>query len=143
MAKNEIMNVTETIGTFDNIVGNRTFWTSFDATTIEAKKKLLNAMNKSDYNINEIINGDIEIKDVMLTGVNLTNDETGEVTAHPLVTLFAPDGTTYASTSDGVFNSIKKIMMVFGLPTEWEEPIKVKVRQIKTKRGQTFTLEVL
>lgn len=143
MTKNEIMSVSNTIGSFDGIVADRTFWTSFDASTIETKKKLLNAMNKSDYNINEVINGEIEFSDVMITGVNLTNVETGEVSPHPLVTLFCPDGTTYASTSDGVFSSVKKIMMVFGLPTEWTEPMKVKVRQVKTKRGQTFMLEVL
>ena len=112
------------------------------AETVEEKATLYNAMNNTEKRIKDCINEVIEIKDVFVEVVNCTNQETGECSRCPRTVLIDVNGVGYQAVSLGVFSALKKLFNVFGEPSEWEAPIKLKIKQIShgTKNILTFDI---
>lgn len=114
---------------------------SFECTDEGSKIALYNAINSVDQKVSDYINKNILLKDVVCVPVQLVNEETGEVTEAVRSILFDDAGTTYACTSSGIFNSLKNIKRIFGT-LHFDEPLKVQVAQVSTKKGSTLTLRV-
>lgn len=118
---------------------------SFEAHTDEERKKKYTAMNNPDKRLAEMINMEIAVKDIYCETVNIINEKTGEVSPAARTVLIDEDGVSYQCVSVGVFNSIKKAISVFGLPT-WENPIRFRVKNIPIKKipnASTLTLEIV
>ena len=110
----------------------------------EDKKALLNALENCDALLNDCIGQEIVLKDVYVEEKEITDKETGEVSKKFRSILFDENGHTYATGSFGIFNMLKKIFTVYGLPDTWEEPIKVKVGKRSIGDGkQSLTLILL
>lgn len=114
---------------------------SFRPETAQDRAKLYRAMTNPDHKVNECINAEILLTDVFIEVVEMPNTETGEVHKVPRVVLFAADGQTYAATSTGIYNAIKRLSMVYGAP-HWEEPIPVVIRQLQVQQKRFYTLDV-
>lgn len=114
---------------------------SFNPETREEKAKLYRAMTNPDHKVNECINAEIRLMDLFVELVEMTNDENGEVQKVPRCVLFAEDGQTYAATSTGIYNAIKRLCMVYGVP-HWDEPIPVVIRQLQVGAKRFYTLDV-
>ena len=72
------------------------------------------------------------------------DDETGEIKTKYRTILFDESGQTYATGSYGIFNVLKKIISIYGLPTTWEKPLKVKVAKRPIGNGkQSLTLVIM
>ena len=50
-------------------------------------------------------------------------------------------GAGYQGVSVGLYNAVKRIVSMFGMPETWESPLTVEVQQIDLKNGgRTFSL---
>ena len=114
---------------------------SFLPETAQDKAKLYRAMTNPDHKINQCINSEILLADVFVELVDMVNSQTGEVQKVPRCVLFAADGQTYAATSTGIYNALRRLFSVYGAP-HWSEPIPVIVRQLQQGEKRFYTLDV-
>ena len=84
-------------------------------------------MNSSDERLADCINQVIKVKDLYIESVEVKNEE-GITSIAPRIILMDTEGRTYASVSVGIYNSLRKLIQVFGEPT-WPDGIAVKVVQ--------------
>lgn len=114
------------------------------AETESEKKELFNALESCDVLLNDCVGEEIAIKDVYVEEKKVIDDETGEVKTKFRTILFDEDGKTYATGSYGIYNVFKKIFTIYGLPTSWDKPLKVKVAKRPIKDGkQLLTLTLM
>lgn len=152
MGKNtEIMtNNSETLCVFnDPSIGSQ--FVSFSPDTMEGKVQLYNAINSPDKRLADIINTPIMLRDVIVSKVTLTdrndknNDEENPFVSSERVgfrtIIVDADGVSYAATSNGVYNSVATLRAVFGT-LHFDEPLKVVVKQVAVKNGNTLTLAI-
>ena len=117
---------------------------SIVAESEESKKQLFNALETCDALLNDCVGQEISIKDIYVEEREITDEETGEVRPKYRTILFDESGQTYATGSYGIFNIVKKIVSIYGLPTNWENPIKVKVSKRPIGNGkQSLTLTLI
>ena len=129
---------------------------SFNPETPAEKVKLFNAINSPDKRLADVINTPITIKDVIVTKVKLSARLNDKKTDKPgfqpedeakeedgfRVILLGDDGTSYTATSRGIYNSICNLRAVFG-SLHFEEGLKLMVKQISTKNGNTLTINLV
>lgn len=125
---------------------------SFKPDDFDAKIKLYNAINNPDKRVADCINEQIKVRDVVIKAVKLSeernnaNNWTDESPAKERdgfrVILIDEEGTSYSATSAGIYNSVATIRSVFG-QLHFDDPLTVKVNQVKTKNGNTLTLRVV
>ena len=111
-------------------------FSSKEVKTVEDKKALFNALETCDCLLNDCVNKEITIKDVYCEKTQIADEETGEVKPKYRTILFDIDGKTYATGSYGIYNVIKKLIAIYGLPT-WEDGLTVKVIKQKVKDGKS------
>lgn len=109
------------------------------AKTQEEKIALFNAQNNPDHRLADMINIPLEITDVYAEVVDCVNKETGEVTKCPRIVLIDKDMVSYQAVSKGIFNSVSKLIAVFGNP-HWDTPIVVVPTQITKGELKILTL---
>lgn len=124
---------------------NQKIYSSIKASSVEEKKKLYNALEKCDALLNDIVGTEINIKDFYVEERIVTeDDEDGNeksVVKYRTI-LFDTDGKSYATGSYGVYNALRRIVMVYGTPT-WTEGVLVKVEKKPIKNGKTQLTLVL
>lgn len=101
------------------------------------KKELFNALESCDVLLNDIVGTTIEIKDIYVEEKEVADSETGEMKTKYRTILFDVEGKTYATGSYGIYNVLKKIVGIYGLPTTWEKPLKVKVAKRPIGNGKS------
>lgn len=101
------------------------------------KKELFNALESCDVLLNDIVGTIIEIKDIYVEEKEVADSETSEVKTKYRTILFDVEGKTYATGSYGIYNVLKKIVGIYGLPTTWEKPLKVKVAKRPIGNGKS------
>lgn len=102
----------------------------------EEKKELFNALETCDALLNDCVGQEITIKDIFCEEKEVIDEETGELKKKYRTILFDVNGQTYATGSYGIFNVIKKLISIYGLPT-WQEGIKVKVAKRPIGNGKS------
>lgn len=128
---NELMIVNE---------GKAKVYCSKKADTNEEKKELFNALEKCDVLLNDCVGQEIMLKDLYIEERNIV-DENGKSKVKFRTIIFDENGQTYATGSYGIYNILKKIITIYGLPTEWQAPIKVQVAKRPIDNGKsTLTL---
>ena len=107
------------------------------AKTDKEKKELFNALESCDALLNDCVGQEISIQDVYVEEKQVQDDETGEMKTKYRTILFDVEGKTYATGSYGIYNVLKKIVGIYGLPTTWEKPLKVKVAKRPIGNGKS------
>ena len=108
------------------------------------KKELFNALESCDALLNDCVGQEIEIKDIYVEEKQVVDEETGEMKTKYRTILFDENGQTYATGSYGIYNVLKKIVQIYGLPESWEKPLKVKVAKRPIGNGkQSLTLTLM
>ena len=108
------------------------------------KKELFNALETCDALLNDCVGQEINIKDIYCEEKQVLDNETGELKTKFRTIIFDESGQTYATGSYGIFNVLKKIISIYGLPTTWEKPLKVKVAKRPIGNGkQSLTLVIM
>lgn len=136
---NELMTMND-FGKILETVGDA--YTSLDLSSPEQKVKLYNAINGATDKISALINVEIKMKDAVMIPSQAVDDKTGELKYIVRSIIIDTDGNSYASSSSGMQNSLRNILAIFGT-LHFEEGLKVKIKQVETKRGRTFTLELV
>ena len=114
------------------------------AETDEEKKELFNALEKCDALLNDCVGQEIEIQDIYVEEKQVVDETTGELKNKYRSILFDVTGQTYATGSYGIYNVLKKIVGIYGLPDSWEKPLKVKVTKRPIGNGkQSLTLTLI
>ena len=107
------------------------------------KKELFNALESCDVLLNDCVGQEIEMKDLYIEEKNIV-DENGEQKIKYRTIIFDANGQTYATGSYGIYNVLKKIITIYGLPNTWEQPLKVKVEKRAIGNGkQSLTLQLI
>ena len=107
------------------------------------KKSLFKAMNNPDKKVSDMINLEIELKDIYSEIVELADQKTGEVIKLPRIVLIDSKGIGYQCVSKGMFSALKKLFQIYGMPT-WEKPIKIKIKSIeKASDRKVLTFDVI
>lgn len=141
--KNEmVVSEKEEVALFGEIQNK--IYCSKTAETPKDKKELFNALESCDVLLNDCVGQEIKIKDIYCEEKNVLDDETGELKTKYRTIIFDENGQTYATGSYGIYNVLKKLIAIYGLPTNWEEPMKVKVAKRPIKDGkQSLTLTLI
>ena len=143
--ENQNVNVNENKGEltlFSRIKQN--VYCSKVAETETEKKELFNALESCDALLNNCVGQEIKIKDMYVEEKQVIDDETGEVKTKYRTILFDENGQTYATGSYGIYNVLNKIVQIYGLPENWEKPLKVKVAKRPIGNGkQSLTLTLM
>lgn len=122
--------------------GGRTYCSKI-VETEEEKKYLFNALETCDALLNDCVGQEINIKDVYCEEREVMDEETGEMKKKYRTILFDVNGQTYATGSYGIFNIMRKLMVIYGAPT-WENGLKVKVAKRPIGNGKsTLTLTLV
>jgi hypothetical protein len=117
----------------------RGMFTTLDTT--KNKAMIAAAMSDADFNLMEYFdkgNSPINMIGVMVQSVNLTDDESGEVTSTYRTVIFDDQNRTFAAVSEGVIGSLQNIFALYGFPSK-ENPIKVAARRKRTRKGFNVT----
>ena len=111
--------------------------------TVEERKALLNAVEKCDVLLNDIVGQEINLKDYYSEEKTVLDEATGTVKPSFRTILFDTEGKTYATGAYGIHNVIKQIEFVYG-PATWEDGVLVKVAKKDIGKGkQSLTLIML
>ena len=143
--ENQNLNVKESKGELTLFSGiKQNIYCSKVAESEKEKKELLNALESCDALLNDCVGQEIEIKDMYVEEKQVVDEESGEMKTKYRTILFDENGQTYATGSYGIFNVLKKIVGIYGLPTTWEKPLKVKVEKRPIGNGkQSLTLTLM
>lgn len=119
---------------------------SLPMNTDEEKKLVFNAANRADKALREVVNMPIEMKGLYIEPVEFVakdddgNEIEGKTTICPRMVIFAEDGTTYGCCSMGAYNSIKRIVCMYGLPDMWKKPITIVPSLVTSGKNQILTI---
>ena len=87
--------------------------------------------------LKDIINVPFKLQNVYVEVITL---EDGSIA--PRILLITYKGESYQCVSFGMFNNIKKLFSLMGEPP-YTEPINVVAKMVSTKKGQTYTLDIV
>lgn len=104
---------------------------------------IFNAMNGEGEKISSVIGKQLDIYNFYIQNVAITDTLTNEISIIPRCVLITPDGDCYSACSSGLFNSLSRLSACYGLPSEWNNPITVEIKQRETKNGRTFILSIV
>lgn len=107
------------------------------------KVALYNMINNPDKRLSDMINMTINAKHIIAEIVELTQEETGELVKCPRVIIIDDKGVSYQCVSVGIMSGLKRIVAMFGEPSQWDEPIAIKVKSITKGKKSLLTLELV
>lgn len=126
-----------------NLKSASTSYCSLNVNTQKEKEHLFNIISSPTDRIANMINEIIELKDLYVETVELTNEETGEIIFAPRTILIDKNGKSFECVSIGIFSALKKLFQIFGEPCIWEKPIKIKIKQIQRGTKSILTFSIL
>lgn len=132
--------------TIDNAIetlnaGGVSVYSSLVGDDFETKKQLLSATTNS-LPVRDILGKTIQLKNVVVQGIEMENEDTGEVQQVPRVILLDDKGNAYHAISKPVFNAVKNFIGILGQPATWEKPVPVKVVQEGSGNRKYFVLRL-
>lgn len=121
---------------FKNDTTERQMYATLDMNDKENKAKLFNATENADVLAMDCVNTELILKDVYIEKIPTTNEETGEVGYKYRTILFDDEGKTYATGSYGMYNTVTKILSIYGIEYLHDEGLKVVISKGSSKEGK-------
>lgn len=115
------------------------FYSSLSLTTQKDKLHFLNVVSNSTP-LQEKVGESINIKDVIISTAQFTDDDTAEITEGLRTTIIDSDGNAYHASSKGIALALRTAFNVLGEPQTWEEPLEAKVKQVTKGKFRVLTL---
>lgn len=122
-----------------DITGGGKGFCSMTAVDNQAKVTLFNACS-NPVKVSDFIGKQIKLMHFYVEVIQTVSEQTGELVSVPRVVLIDDHGKGYQAVSVGMYNSIKRVVAMFGMPDEWDAPHTVEIQQVNTKSGRTFNL---
>ena len=104
-----------------------------------AKVTLFKACSNPDK-VTDYIGKQIKLMHFFVEVIQTVSEKTGEIVNVPRVVLIDEAGKGYQAVSIGMYNSLKRVVAMFGEPATWDRPHTVEIQQVSTKTGRTFNL---
>lgn len=114
---------------------NALFCTIKDDGTRESKKKIYNAISNVTAAIGDVIGETLEVTNVIAHPITIVDEQSGEVIDALRTVLITKDGKAYDGVSQGITNALSRIFSIMGMPPWDDEPVKMKIKQVKTRNG--------
>ena len=95
-----------------NLKSASTSYCSLNVNTQKEKEHLFNIISSPTDRISNMINEIIELKDLYVETVELTNEETGEISFAPRTILIDKNGNSFECVSIGIFSALKKLFQI-------------------------------
>ena len=136
VAKVNSLNSTKEMGMFS----------TYDLTTFTGKVNTMQAITDSTP-ASDYLGEPFTLKGVVVHAITMSNNVEGELIEQPglRVILVTEELGNIHSVSVGIFNSVKNIIGALGLPSEWDEDLKCKVVEERSRtsgfRFMTIKLE--
>ena len=108
----------------------RQMFATIDGSTKENKAKLFNATENADVLANDCVGEEFTLVDAYIERIPTIDEETGEQKIKYRTILFGDDGKTYASGAYGIYNTVSKILSIYGVETLHDEGLKVEIAKI-------------
>lgn len=115
----------------------RQMFSTIDVTTMENKAKLFNATENADVLANDCVGEKFTLVDAYIERIPTIDEETGEQKVKYRTILFGDDGKTYASGAYGIYNTVAKILSIYGVETLHDKGLKVEIAKGTTKGNKT------
>lgn len=115
----------------------RQMFATIDASTMENKAKLFNATENADVLANDCVGEEFTLVDAYIERIPTIDEETGEQKVKYRTILFGDDGKTYASGAYGIYNTVAKILQIYGVETLHDKGLKVEIAKGNTKGNKT------
>ena len=115
----------------------RQMFATIDASTMENKAKLFNATENADVLANDCVGEKFTLVDAYIERIPTIDEETGEQKIKYRTILFGEDGKTYASGAYGIYNTVAKILQIYGVETLHDKGLKVEIAKGTTKGNKT------
>lgn len=120
--------------------GQALAYSSIQGDDFESKLAVLSAITDSSP-ISENLGKTIQLVDLVVQVIDLTDPQTGELTRQPRIILVDADGVAYHAISSGMLRSLSNLIGVLGQPATWPTPVPVTVKSAKARVGSYFTLQ--
>lgn len=108
-----------------------------DTSTFEGKVKLYSALQNAEK-LSDHLNEPLHMVNAVAQSVQVTDEQTGEMTSTARVIIVTDDGKAYSATSPTLLAGLNTMFGIFGTPNTWEKPIAVKVVERRSRRGYKF-----
>lgn len=108
-----------------------------DTSTREGKIKLYSALQNAEK-LDEHLNEPLAMVNAVAQAVQVTDDQTGEVSNTVRVVIVTADNKAYAATSPTLAAGLNTMFGIFGTPNVWTEPLTIKVIERRSRRGFKF-----
>nr|DAP50280.1 MAG TPA: Single stranded DNA binding protein [Caudoviricetes sp.] len=108
-----------------------------DTSTREGKIKLYSALQNAEK-LDEHLNEAMLMSNAVAQAVQVTDDQTGEISNTVRVIIVTANGKAYAATSPTLAAGLNTMFSIFGTPNTWTEPLCIKVVERRSRRGFKF-----
>lgn len=121
--------------------GKLSVFSTVQGTDFKSRVTVLDAMTNATPIADEI-GKPFNLKDVIIQSVEMANERTGELQAVPRITFITDDGRAFHAISGVLYNDLKNIFAILGMPSSWPAALPLVVERIKGKQGHFFTARV-
>lgn len=108
-----------------------------DTSTREGKIKLYSALQNAEK-LDEHLNEPLSMVNAIAQAVQVTDDQTGEISNTVRVIIVTADNKAYSATSPTLAAGLNTMFGIFGTPDKWTEPLNIKVVERRSRRGFKF-----
>lgn len=122
---------------FNKENSEKQMFTTIDLNKKENKAKLFNASENADVLANDCVGTKFTLVDLYIERIPRINEETGEQEIKYRTILFDETGKTYVTTAYGVYNTIMKIIAIYGIDYIHTEGLEVEIAKGTTKDKKT------
>lgn len=112
-------------------------FTTIDLSQKENKAKLFNASENADVLANDCVGTKFVLSDLYIERIPKINEETGEQEIKYRTILFDEAGKTYVTTAYGVYNTVMKILSIYGIDYIHTDGLEVEIAKGTTKDKKT------
>lgn len=117
--------------------GGNNYYTSLDKDNERHKRIIMRCVGDCDHRLKDCINMELQITDVFAHRVELTNEQTGEVTVAPRCVIITVQGETVECVSEGVYRDLSMLMWLYGKPP-WSTPLLVSPKLVQLDGGRNL-----
>lgn len=108
-----------------------------DTSTREGKIKLYAALQNAEK-LDEHLNEPLDMVNAVAQAVQVTDDQTGEISSTVRVIILTSDNKAYSATSPTLAAGLNTMFSIFGTPNTWDTPLTIKVVERRSRRGFKF-----
>ena len=131
-------NVSEVAGVIEEFKTNDlALYSSFKGEDFADKLNVVKAMTGSKP-LADFLDKPIEVENVVIHAVKVTDTETGEVVEQGRTILIDSKGNAYHAISGVIINRLRDIIAVMGEPSTWGAPIKMVCKHRKGNGANFF-----